>query len=29
MGSNTHLLWHETAPHEYDREIDEAEQLYT
>jgi len=29
MGSNTHLLWHETAPHEYGREIDEAEQLYT
>jgi hypothetical protein len=29
MSSNTHLLWHETAPHEYDREIDEAEQLYT
>jgi hypothetical protein len=29
MGAETHLLWHETAPREYNRGIDEAEQLYT
>ena len=29
MGSQAHLLWHETSSGQYEREIDESEQFYT